>query len=807
MKKNIYLRQNILYTMKKTLLPLILWFVSLTLSAQQRKTNFNLGWQFQLTTGSETDNDWRNVDLPHDFQFELPWDKDASRARGFKPSAEGWYRKTFSADPSWVGKRVVLDIEGLMYYGDVYLNGTKIASNEYGYTGFEADMTPYLKFDSDNELKVYANTSKPSGARWYTGGGLYRNVNIIVTDPVHVTRHGLFIYTPEITSDHASVQIQVEVDGFQGHDIELIANVKDPSGNVIASAKATGPKYTHHTYEEIKLPLITVESPQLWSIDTPTLYSAEVILICDGKETDRVSDHFGIRTVEFSKDYGFKLNGKKIFLQGVANHHDLGALGAAAFDDAIERMMLQLKSFGYNCIRCSHNPYSDSFCRIADRVGLLIVDELIDKWSDTHCWGGRDSWVEKVWYRAIPEWIKRDRNRPSVILWSLGNELQYTEECAGFDNFNDWGVTTYNIYNQLVKRYDSSRLTTVAQYPSRAGALRWNETGYSEYTCPPELVSVTEVASFNYCFGDYQKFLKHVPDMIIFQSEATTNDWLAPYYGMDRDKMVGLAYWGAIEYWGESDGWPKKGWNFSYFNHTLEPYPAAYLIRSAFNADEPLVHIGVAQDAENIMWNDINVGQLRYKESWDWPQGSVQQLATFTNTEEVELIVNGKSLGRKVNDKNVKPTHRNVIIWNDVAFDNGGSVVAIGYDAGKEVCRHKIETSGKPVALKIVAEKTGPAIANGMSLQFFKIYAVDAKGRVCTNYDGMLDVTLDGPSAKIYAIDNGDHYTDLIATKIEAKPMKDGFMQVILRSNTTPGKITLRAASGKMKSITKIIYQ
>lgn len=787
--------------MKKALILLLTLCVALPISAQ-RKTLFNFGWEWRMANEKE----WRSVDLPHDFQFEQPWSQDESKARGYKPSCDAWYRKTFKADEAWKGKLVKLDIEGLMYYGDVYLNGEKIASNEYGYTGFEADMTKYLSFDKDNVVEIYANTAKPSGARWYTGGGLYRNVNILVTDSVHVTRHGLFISTPEVSNESASVRVQVEVDGFQGHKVELIAKVLDPSGKEIATVKSDGPKYTHHTYEEVVMPEIKVSNPELWSCENPALYSAEVTLMCDGKEVDRVGDTFGIRTVEFSKEYGFRLNGKKVFLKGVANHHDLGALGAASFDDAIERMMLQLKAFGFNHIRCSHNPYSESFCRIADRLGILVVDELIDKWSDTHCWGGRESWVEKVWYRAIPEWIKRDRNRPSVIMWSLGNELQYTEECAGYDNFNDWGVTNYKVYDQVVKRFDPTRKTTVAQYPSRAGAIRWNEPDFGTYVCPPELATVTDVASFNYTFGDYAKYLEHAPEMIIYQSEATTNDWLAPYVGMDREHTVGLAYWGAIEYWGESDGWPKKGWNYSFFSHTLQPYPQAYLVKSAFEAEAPLVHIGVATGAENVMWNDINVGQLRYEESWNYAKGSTQQLATFTNTEEVELVVNGKSLGKKINDPNVKRNRRNVIIWNDVPYGDGGSVVAIGYNDGKEVCRHKIETAGKPVALRIEAEKQGPALADGMSLQYFNVYAVDAKGRVCKDYNAPVDVTLDGVSAKIYAIDNGDHYTDLIATKIETKPMMKGFVQMILRSTQQPGKVKISATSNKLSGKTRVDY-
>jgi len=798
----------------RNILTTLLLLVSFSLNAQTHKSIFNFDWKFLLASDNSynqfedakyaaidyDDSQWRKLDLPHDFQFELPWNQDASRARGFKNCAEGWYRKTFKAESSWKGKLVSVEFGGIMYYSDVYINGHKVASQEYGYVGFEADLTPYLDFDKDNVLAVYASTSKSNGARWYTGGGIYRDVNLIVTDSVHVYRNGLFVSTPEVSEERATIQLQIEVDGFQGHEVSLKANIISPKGEIVGTCSADVNTRTHHTRDEILLPIIEINNPLLWSCETPELYTAEVIVISDGEEVDKVNDTFGIRWIEFSTNEGFKLNGKKIFLKGVANHHDMGAVGAASYDRSIERMMLKLKEFGFNSIRCSHNPYSDSFCRIADRLGILIVDELIDKWSDEHCWGGRKSWIEHEWYHAIPEWIKRDRNRPSVIMWSLGNELQYEEVCAGFQNFNDFGVTTYKIYDQLVKKYDNSRKTTVAQYPSRKGAIRWNEPGFYDYRCPPELAFVTEITSINYQVGDYKYFYEFIPDMILYQSEATTNDLLGPYYGMDRDRGVGLAYWGAIEYWGESDGWPKKGWNYSFFQHTLEPNPQAYLIKSAFVPNEPLVHIGIAQGSENIIWNDINVGQVRYKESWNCKKGSYQDIATFANTEEVELRINGRRIGRKKSNTETDNRRRNVLIWENVKYERG-YIEAIGYNQGKEVTRHKIESSGEAISLKIETENPNDWKADGLDLQYIKVYAVDECGRVVKDFEQPLSVSLEGESAYILATDNGDHYTDLISLDTKnPKPMKDGFMQIILRSTKTKGVVTLIVKSEKLSA-------
>ena len=559
---------------------------------------FNFGWKFQTGDLKDAyslnydDSNWRVLDLPHDFQIEQPWNQGAGGARGFKAMGTGWYRKAFKAEPEWKGKRVLLDFEGIMLVGDVWVNGQKVGSTDYGYLGFETDITKLLRYDADNVVAVSASTGNKGGSRWYTGGGLFRDVHLLVKDSVSIARHGVFISTPKITEQSADINVQVELEGIRGKqlDIEINARIFSPKGELVTETKGMAPKKNKLATVEVPLPIVAVSNPQLWSCETPNLYKAEITLLHKGKVIDNVTETFGIRTLEYSPEFGFKLNGKKLFLKGIANHHDLGAVGAAAFDRAIERQFELLKKFGYNHVRTSHNPYSKSFLELADKHGILIVDELIDKWSDKSYWGGRVPFTQ-LWYKMIPEWIKRDRNHPSVIMWSIGNELQMREDLAGFPT-GDWGVTTYRIFDVLVKRYDPTRKTTVAMYPSRAGAISRKESDFNKKILPPELSTVTEVASFNYQYVDYAKYLEACPGLIVYQSEATSSELTAPFFGMDQDKMVGLAYWGAIEYWGESNGWPKKGWNYSFFNHALEPYPQAYLIKSAFS-DEPLVHIGV----------------------------------------------------------------------------------------------------------------------------------------------------------------------------------------------------------------------
>lgn len=778
----------------------------------QQRVLFNFDWKFQLVTPENKETDfaspalddskWRVLDLPHDFQWEQPWSQEAGGARGFKPMCEGWYRKSFVADESWKGLQIKVDFGGIIYLGDVYLNGTKIASTDYGYVGLEADLTPHLKYGEENTLAVYASTGPKKGSRWYTGGGLFRDVYLQVMNPTHIARHGVFISTPQVSDKQATVSVQVEVDGWQKRNVHVYTRILDAEGNVIGKSDIGMPKYTKQTCTEVKLPPMTLQTPHLWSPDTPYLYSADVIIKADGVVVDSLREDFGVRWMEFSPTFGFKLNGKKIFLQGNSAHHDMGALGAACFDSGIERLMLRLKSFGYNTIRCSHNPYSDSFARIADRVGMLIVDELADKWSDKDYWGGRQPFTH-IWPGLITEWIKRDRNRPSIILWSLGNELQIRNDWAGLPGMNDWGITTYRVFDQVVKRWDPTRKTTVAMFPARAGYIAKRDKDFENYLVPPELACVTEVASFNYQSDKYDAYVKYAPHLIIFQSEAETSSMLAPFYNMNHETMVGMAYWGAVEYWGESNAWPKKGWNYSFFNHTLHPYPQAYLIKSAFQPDVPLVRIGVidSKGGESVSWNDVIVGRPSILDYWNFPRGSRQNVVTYTNAHSVELVVNGKSLGVKLNDA-TENNNRNVILWNGVEYGEGGSIVAIARNAeGQEVHRHTMETAQKAVRLMIEPEKS-EWTADGMDLLYLNVYAVDRKGRIVPVCNDSLKVSVEG-AATLVALDNGDHYTPDLFEGVDCKPMKDGRMQVILRSRRQAGDVKVMVSTHNMKRLFK----
>ncbi len=757
---------------------------------------FNFGWRFSLGNpeGAERtdydDSDWRTLDLPHDYQFEQPWAENENKGRGFKRMCEGWYRKTFNVPESLKGRRVLLDFEGVMYVSDVYVNGKKVASNEYGYTGFEADITKAVHYGGNNVVAVYSNTGAVNASRWYTGGGIYRNVWLDATNDTRIARHGLYV-----TTEGEKVKVQVQVVGWQRHDIKVVTRVKDSQGQVVAEAERTMPDHTIQNNTEVQMPDMAVSAPKLWDIDSPELYSVEATLVENGVTIDSVADRFGFRTIEYGPDFGFKLNGRKVFLAGIANHHDMGAVGVAAYRSAVERQLRTLKSFGYNAIRCSHNPYSDDFYRIADEVGLLVVDELIDKWSDKDYWGGRKPFMS-IWPELIKEWVKRGRNHPSVVLWSLGNELQTRSDWSGYQT-DDWGITTYRIFDQMVKRYDRTRPTTVAMFPARAGAQR-NTPDFKTYLVPPELACATEVASFNYQWDAYHGYYDHKPDLILFQSEAVTNQQQQPFYGMDQKRGVGLCWWGAIEYWGESNGWPKKGWNYSFFSHTLQPFPQAYLIKACVQPEEKLVHIGVVDGkGESLEWNDIKVGQQKISRNWNQKAGSHPNVFTYTNADEVELFYNGKSLGVQKNDTTVI-AKRNVILWSGIDYGQGGKLIAVARTAGKEVARDVLETTGKAVTLKVVEEEKGWT-ADGMQLKYLNIYAVDSKGRTVPDAADSVRVEVAG-EAQFVALDNGDHYTDELFLDVKSKKMLSGYAQCILRSTRKGGKVKVKVTSPTLKS-------
>ena len=794
-----------------------------TLSAEAavRDTiSINQGWQFHrgdvknIAELKSTQSGDDVVNLPHDFLIGQDWvAPDASErpdnsdagsnvrsrlsSRGFKEMGIGWYRYELTPKDEWKGKRIVLDFQGIMLVGDVYLNGKRIGGTDYGYLGFDIDLSKLLKWGQPNEIAVKADTQNPSNSRWFTGAGLYRDVNLIVTNKnLFFPRHPLFIRTQgnkEVKIKAEIINQQKVAKGQSAAKMPVGVRILDADGKVVAEQKNDihfNAKWRDREYE---LPSISLENAKLWSPDSPYLYTAEVTLYdSEGNIADQIKEPFGVRTIEIVPQKGLLVNGKKVLLKGYANHHTLGALGAAAYPRAIEKRLKLMKKFGMNHIRTSHNPYSEDFLKLCDKYGILVVDELYDKWLTQYA-GGRVDW-ESLWQKDVPEWVKRDRNHPSVVMWSLGNELQQYSNLP----FNDWGVTAYKLQKELLHRYDDTRLTTVAMHPR----YRNLETD----SIPADLAIETEVNSYNYRYMYFPGDSKRYPEKTFYQSEASVAAMGPNFYEMDRDKVLGLAYWGAIDYLGESMGWPIKGWNQGVFDLSLQPKPDAYFVKSMFT-DEPTVHIGVIEKSGgNIQWNGINVSAGKLSENWNREAGEKVSLYTYTNGDEVELFLNGKSLGVKKNSED--PKLRSRIKWDDIAYAPG-TLLAVARKNGKVVARHQIETTGEAVALKLVPD-VETWHADGKDLMHVRIYAVDKKGRRVLNMKDAkafdkLTFQVKG-DANIVAVDNGNIASDELhigKTQLEKSIQRNlfqGSALVILRAGDKPGKIELSVAGEKMKA-------
>ena len=767
--------------------------------AQRSEQKINFGWEFRLND----EGSWKKVNVPHDFQIEQPWvapaaDEKADNtdvaaniksrlsSRGFKEMGKGYYRLHYTPSKSLEGQRVLIDFEGVMYTADVYVNMKRVGGTNYGYVGFEIDITNELKYGEDNLIEVVADTREPGNSRWYTGGGLIRNVSIVATPKdLYFGRHPLYITTRE----NRFVSISAEfTNRTKEQSTHIAVQITGPDGETVYNETTSLKRHKMaRTQEERIATDVEIKEPKIWDLDTPYLYTVKAQLLReDGTVADETCETFGIRTIEFGPDFGMKLNGKKVLLKGYANHHTLGALGAAAYPKAIEKRLKLIKQFGMNHIRTSHNPYSRDFIKLCDKYGILLVDELYDKWTRQHT-GGKVAF-EEHWQQEVPEWVKRDRNSPSVVLWSLGNELQQDPNMP----FNDFGVTMYKLQKTLLQRYDSTRLVTVAMHP--------RYRNWETDSLPHDLAMQTDIQAYNYRYmyfpGDGRRF----PWMTFYQSEASTSAMGPNFFEMNLDKVIGLAYWGAIDYLGESQGWPAKGWAQGVFDISLEPKPKAYFMKSFFMPNEPLVHIAVIDSKNDVMWNGVQTGNDGMSDHWCRQPGTELTLVTYTNADEVELRLNGKSLGKKQNPKG-DSKQRNQIKWEGITYADG-KLEAIAYNSGKAVARHQIETTGKAVSLRVTPEDSEWR-ADGTDLMHLRIEAVDNKGRRVPMAQDELKFEIEG-DASIVAVSNGDINSDELNVT-DHRRLWNGSALVILRAGKTASKITLKTSADGYKTVKTLL--
>ena len=767
--------------------------------AQRSEQKINFGWEFRLND----EGSWKKVNVPHDFQIEQPWvapaaDEKADNtdvaaniksrlsSRGFKEMGKGHYRLHYTPSKSLEGQRVLIDFEGVMYTADVYVNMKRVGGTNYGYVGFEIDITNELKYGEDNLIEVVADTREPGNSRWYTGGGLIRNVSIIATPKdLYFGRHPLYITTRE----NRFVSISAEfTNRTKEQSTHIAVQITDPDGETVYNKTTSLKRHKMaRTQEERIATDVEIKEPKIWDLDTPYLYTVKAQLLReDGTVADETCETFGIRTIEFGPDFGMKLNGKKVLLKGYANHHTLGALGAAAYPKAIEKRLKLIKQFGMNHIRTSHNPYSRDFIKLCDKYGILLVDELYDKWTRQHT-GGKVAF-EEHWQQEVPEWVKRDRNSPSVVLWSLGNELQQDPNMP----FNDFGVTMYKLQKTLLQRYDSTRLVTVAMHP--------RYRNWETDSLPHDLAMQTDIQAYNYRYMYFPGDGRHFPWMTFYQSEASTSAMGPNFFEMNLDKVIGLAYWGAIDYLGESQGWPAKGWAQGVFDISLEPKPKAYFMKSFFMPEEPLVHIAVIDSKNDVMWNGVQTGNDGMSDHWCRQPGTELTLVTYTNADEVELRLNGKSLGKKQNPKG-DSKQRNQIKWEGITYADG-KLEAIAYNSGKAVARHQIETTGKAVSLRVTPEDSEWR-ADGTDLMHLRIEAVDNKGRRVPMAQDELKFEIEG-DASIVAVSNGDINSDELNVT-DHRHLWNGSALVILRAGKTASKVTLKSSADGYKTVKTLL--
>ncbi|MCA1745396.1 MAG: DUF4982 domain-containing protein [Bacteroidales bacterium] len=795
----------------------LLMFLFFGLSAERQKVRFNFDWRFSHQTDVDAsqvnfdDKGWQLVQLPHDASIAGPFVKDSlnsDQKNGFLPRQKGWYRKVFTPDLNLSGKKVFFEFEGIYRDARVFLNGQEVAHQLNGYEGFLVDVTDVIRPGASNVMAVsYDNTDKES-SRWYNGEGIYRDVWMLVTDPVHVDYHGTYVHTPFVTDALAKVALQTEVVNSRTDStwVTLNSEIYNPEGVLLKTLVSTVPVAAGEIY--FFRQKADIDQPERWDIEHPALYEIKSRVLVEGVEVDTYSTNFGIRTVEFNPEQGLLLNGRKVLAKGVNIHHDLGPLGAAAFERGFERRLEGLKRLGVNAIRLSHNPHDKYVLDWCDRNGMLVVDEPFDKWSDQFFGAGNR--FEDHWKESLVAFLKRDRNHPSIIIWSAGNEVHQQRSPR-----YDFGVPMLKEVYALIRSFEPSRPITVGLHPSRKSGAYQSANYYREG--PPEMVFHMDVVSTNYREEFWPVDRANHPQLTFILSEAQVGNLGNEWFNFDHRSSVGLFYWGGTDYIGESFGWPSKGWANGIIDWNDHWKSFSYYINSLYS-EEPMVHIA-AYDDSNVRqqyWNEV---QLRYQPlyaHWNWAGRDSVDLYTFTNGQEVELFVNGRSLGvlqvpeeyytkdiraytaeeyDPENPINLGPAMHKQLAWR-IPYE-AGVIEAVSKIDGKEVARHRLETAGAPA--RIVLEADRDLIhADGLDLSYVTVKVVDKNGILVPDaaHDITFRVTGAGSNA---GVGNADVISDEPFVADNRKAFQ-GKALLIVRSTREAGTIKIRATAKGLKT-------
>ena len=785
--------------------------------------SFNEGWLFyngknEASSKDFNDADWRKLNLPHDWAIEGPFDiKYNARTGGLPVHGEGWYRKHFVVDQANSDKRVSVTFDGAMNNSKVWVNGQYVGERPFGYMGFEFDITPHLVFGQDNVIAVQL-TPEDLGSRWYSGAGLYRNVHIKYNNSVHVPIWGNFVRTDKVEDNKAHLSIITKVKNTLATDATVVVEtvLKNKQGvAVYTSSKEV--KVPANKTEELTQTAI-VENPILWHVYDGNLYTAETKIIEENNVVDTYSTSFGIRTISFDKDKGFFLNNKPVTFNGVCMHHDLGSLGAAVNYRATERQMQIMKEMGVNALRTSHNPPSPEMLEVCDKLGILVIDEAFDEWGIGKTPNGYNKAFDKWHEQDLRDMIKRDRNHPSIVMWSIGNEILEQGQKDG------WKVA--KMLSDICHDEDSSRPTT-AGFNNYGGAFK------------NKLAAQVDIVGVNYKPGVYAEIRKNYPDYIVYGSETSSQTssrgvydttlarlhkretyhvssydvtvgpvWAYPpdvefKFQKENPFILGEFVWTGFDYLGEptpyggrdnsTDGY----WNGDWPSHSsyFAPVDLAgfrkdrfYLYQSQWTK-KPMVHV-------LPHWN------------WEGREGDNIPVFAYTNAQEAELFVNGKSYGKKVKGKDLTKINIDLRFHEPKSLDSEyrlswnvpyqkGSLKIVAYNDGKAVAEKTIYTAKKATEISLEADRS-TIDANGKDLSFITVKILDDEGHFCPKENRKINFKIEG-NATLAGVDNGNQ-ASLESFQVPYRKTFNGMCLLIVKSTKEAGVIKITATSEGLKS-------
>jgi beta-galactosidase len=815
--------------MKKLFLISICMLILINLTNAQtarEKTLFNFDWLYLKGT-ARTNNfqnalkshfqryvdetNWVEVQLPHDPAIEGDYDaKNSTASNGYRPFGNGWYRKHFTVDKSTKGKKVTIDFEGVYRDAELWINGVYLSRHLNGYLGFQIDLSKHLNYGGENVIAVKYDNSSKGTSRWYTGEGIYRDVYLIITDKVHVPQYGTYITTPKVSVETSLVKIETEVvnESADREMTKLVTEIIDGSGKKVAQSVSIVPINSGENFRFIQE--IDVDTPKLWSCDEPNLYKSISKVYINDVLVDDYKTTFGIREIRMTPKKGLAVNGKKVIAKGGNMHHDLGPLGSAALRKGYERKLQRLKEMGCNSIRLSHNPHAPIFLDVADRMGFLVFNEAYDKWTSQY-YGGVKS-IEEMWQEDLTTFVKRDRNHPSVYIWSMGNEVkkQGGRHDQKFETpvaAADYGVGLFKRMVAHTKSLDPSRKVTVGLFPAREKFVNewthWDDYKYFTSSNPAEMAFYSDVVSWNYTENMFAPDHKRFPQLMFIASETSPNlmfgtrknSWLE----LDKEKIIGHYLWTATDYLGEAGKWPKKVWGRAFLDITDEMTPIGYLYQQ-FYSEKPMVRIMVMEKEGVAKERFDNMKNKRWDwypmtESWNWKEEKVTVQA-MSNADEVELFLNGKSLGKKkYTDK-----YQDHLTWEvDYA---AGELKAVARNNGKNVAEHILKTAGEPVAIKLDSDVESIK-ADGLDLAYIKVTLVDKDGIVVRNTDRLINFTVEGGGYNA-GVANGDIFSNE-HWNAEGKTSHKGKCLLVVRSNRKTEKITIKATADGLPGQTMVV--